>query len=50
LRTELKPARLRGSTSPIYHQISQTVEAVETKVWGHDMRQPGMLYPKTFAS
>jgi hypothetical protein len=28
----------------------QTVEAVETKVWGHDMRQPRMLYPKNFAS
>jgi hypothetical protein len=50
LRTELKPARLRGSTSLIYHQISQTVEAVETKVWGHDMRQPRMLYPKNFTS
>jgi hypothetical protein len=50
LRTELKPARPRGSTPPIHHRISQTVEAVETKVWGHDMRQPRMLYPKIFVS
>jgi hypothetical protein len=50
LRTELKPARPRRSTSPIHHRISQPVEAVETKVWGHDMRQPRMLYPKNFVS
>jgi hypothetical protein len=50
LRTELKPARPRRSTSPIHHRISQTVEAVKTKVWGHDMRQPRMLYPKNFVS
>jgi hypothetical protein len=50
LWTELKPARPRRSTSPIHHRISQTVEVVETKVWGHDMRQPRMLYPKTFIS
>jgi hypothetical protein len=25
----------------------QTVEAVETRVWGHDKRQTRMLYPKT---
>jgi hypothetical protein len=50
LRTELKPARPRRSTSPIHHRISQAVEAVETKVWGHDTRQPRMLYPKNFVS
>jgi hypothetical protein len=35
-RTELKTARPRKSTLPIHHQISQTVEAVETRVWGHE--------------
>jgi hypothetical protein len=50
LRIELKPARPRRSTCPIHHRISQTVEAVETKVWGHDMRQPRMLYHKNFVS
>jgi hypothetical protein len=49
-RTEQKTARPRGSTLPIHHRISQTVEAVETRVWGHDMRQPRMLYPKNFVS
>jgi hypothetical protein len=49
-RTELKLARPRRSTSPIHHRISQSVEFVETKVWGHDMRQPRMLYPKNFVS
>jgi hypothetical protein len=33
-RTELKTARPRKSTSPNHHRISQTVEAVETRVWG----------------
>jgi hypothetical protein len=47
-RTEAKTPRPRRSTPPTHHRISQTVEAVETRVWGHDMRQPRMLYPKTF--
>jgi hypothetical protein len=49
-RTELKTARPRKSTLPIHHQISQTVEAVETRVWGHEKCQPRMLYPKNFTS
>jgi hypothetical protein len=49
-RTELKTARPRKSTLPIHHRISQTIEAVETRVWGHEKRQPRMLYRKTFAS
>jgi hypothetical protein len=49
-RTEPKTARPRGSTLPIHHRISQTVEAVETRVWGHEKCQPRMLYPKNFAS
>jgi hypothetical protein len=49
-RTEQKTARPRGSTLPIHHRISQTVEAVETRVWGHEKRQPRMLYPKNVAS
>jgi hypothetical protein len=50
LRTEEKTARPRRSTPPIHHWISQTVEAVETRVWGHEKHQPRMLYPKNFAS
>jgi hypothetical protein len=50
LRTEQKTARPRRSTPPIHHRISQTVEAVKTRVWGHEKRQPRMLYPKNFAS
>jgi hypothetical protein len=38
LRTVLKTARPRRSTPPIHHRISQMVEAVETRVWGHDKR------------
>jgi hypothetical protein len=49
-RTEQKTARPRGSTLPIHHRISQTVEAVETRVWAHEKRQPRMLYPKNFVS
>jgi hypothetical protein len=49
-RTEQKTARPRGSTLPIHHRISQTVEAVENRVWGHEKHQPRMLYPKNFAS
>jgi hypothetical protein len=49
-RTEAKTARPRRSTPPTHHWISQTVEAVETRVWGHDKRQTRMLYPKHFAS
>jgi hypothetical protein len=48
--TDLETARPRRSTPPIYHRISQMVEDVETRVWGHDKRQPRMLYPKYFAS
>jgi hypothetical protein len=50
LRTEQKTARPRRSTPPIHHPISQTVEAIEARVWGHEKRQPRMLYPKNFAS
>jgi hypothetical protein len=49
-RTKQKTARPRGSTLPIHHRISQTAEVVETRVWGHEKRQPRMLYPKNFAS
>jgi hypothetical protein len=49
-RTEQKTARPRGSTLPIHHRISQTVEAVETRVWGQVKRQTRILYPKNFAS
>jgi hypothetical protein len=49
-RTKQKTARPRRSTPPIHHRISQTVEDVETRVWGHEKRQPRMLYPKKFAS
>jgi hypothetical protein len=49
-RTELKTAQPRKSTLPIHHRISRTVEAVETRVWGHEEHQPRMLYPKNFAS
>jgi hypothetical protein len=48
--TEQKTARPRKSTLPIHHRISQTVEAVETRVWGHEKNQPRMLYPKNFTS
>jgi hypothetical protein len=50
LRTEPKTARPRKSTPPIHHRISQTVEAVETRVWVHDKHQKRMLCPKNFAS
>jgi hypothetical protein len=49
-RTELKTARPRKSTLPIHHRISQTIEAVKTRVWGHEKRQPRMLFPQNFAS
>jgi hypothetical protein len=49
-RTEQKTARPRGSTLPIHHRISQTVEAIETRVWGQVKRQTRMLYPKNCAS
>jgi hypothetical protein len=49
-RTEAKTARPRRSTPPTHHRISQMVQAVETRVWGHDKHQTRMLYPKTFAS
>jgi hypothetical protein len=50
LWTEQKIARPRRSTPPIHHRISQMVEAVETRVWGREKRQPRILYPKNFAS
>jgi hypothetical protein len=49
-RTEAKTARPRRSTPATHHRISQTVEAIETRVWGHDKRQTRMLYPKNLAS
>jgi hypothetical protein len=49
-RTEVKTPRPRKSTLPIHKRISQTVEAVETRVWGYEKRQPRMLYPKNFVS
>jgi hypothetical protein len=49
-RTEAKTARPRRSTPPTHHRISQTVEAVETRVWGQEKHQTRMLYPKNFAS
>jgi hypothetical protein len=50
LRTEQKTAQPRRSTPPIHHRISETVEAVETRVWGHEKHQPRMLYPKNSVS
>jgi hypothetical protein len=49
-RTEQKTARPRKSIPPIHHRISQTVEAVETRVWGHEKCQPRILYPKNFVT
>jgi hypothetical protein len=49
-RTDPETARPRRSTPPIHHRISQTVDAVETRVWGHEKCQLRMLYPKSFAS
>jgi hypothetical protein len=43
-------ARPRKSTPPIHHPISQAVEAIEIRVWGHEKHQPRMLYPKNLAS
>jgi hypothetical protein len=43
LRTEQKNARPRRSTLPNHHRISQTVEAVETRVWGLEKRHTRML-------
>jgi hypothetical protein len=42
-RTDLKTARPRRSTPPNHHRISQTVEAVETRVWGLQKRHTRML-------
>jgi hypothetical protein len=42
-QTELKNARPRRSTPPNHHRISQTVEAVETRVWGLEKRPTRML-------
>jgi hypothetical protein len=42
-RTEQKTARPRRSTPQNHHRISQTVEAVETRVWGLEKRHTRML-------
>jgi hypothetical protein len=42
-RTEQKTARLRRSTPPNHHRIFQTVEAMETGVWGLEKRHTRML-------
>jgi hypothetical protein len=42
-RTEQKTARPRRSTPPNHHRISQTVEAMETRVWGLEKRHIRML-------
>jgi hypothetical protein len=42
-RTEQKNARPRRSTPPNHHRISQTVEAVETRVWGLGKHHTRML-------
>jgi hypothetical protein len=42
-RIELKKARPRKSTPPNHHRISQTVEAVETRVWGLENRHTRMV-------
>jgi hypothetical protein len=42
-RTEQKTARPRRSTPPNHHRISQTVEAVETRVWGLEKHHTRML-------
>jgi hypothetical protein len=47
-RTEARTARSRGSTPPTHNRISQTVQADETRVWGQDMHQTRILYPKKF--
>jgi hypothetical protein len=49
-QTDPEIARPQRSTPPIHHRISQTVEAVETRVWGHEKHQVRVLYPKNFAS
>jgi hypothetical protein len=41
--TEQKNARPRKSTPPNHHRISQTVEAVETRIWGLEKRHTRML-------
>jgi hypothetical protein len=42
-RTELKTARPQRSTPPNHYRISQTVEAVERRVWGLEKRHTRML-------
>jgi hypothetical protein len=42
-RTEQKNARPRRSTPPNHHRIYQTVEAVETRVWGLEKLHTRML-------
>jgi hypothetical protein len=45
-RTDPETAQPRRSTLPIHHRISQTVEAIETRVWGLVKRQKGCYTPK----
>jgi hypothetical protein len=42
-RTEQKTARPRRSTPPNHHRNSQTVEAVETRIWGLENHHTRML-------
>jgi hypothetical protein len=42
-RTELETTRPQRSTPPNHYQISQTVEAVETRVWGLEKHHTRML-------
>jgi hypothetical protein len=49
-RTDPETTQPRRSTPPIHHRISQTVETVETRVWGQVKSQTRMLYPKNFVS
>jgi hypothetical protein len=42
-RTDLKTAPPRRSTPPNHHRISQTVEAVDTRVWGLEKCHTRML-------
>jgi hypothetical protein len=42
-RTDLKTSRPQRSTPQNHHRISQTVEAVETRVWGLEKRHTRVL-------
>jgi hypothetical protein len=45
-RTVAKTARPRRSTPPTHHRFCQTVEAVETRVWGQKSIKQGCYTPK----